>query len=221
MSSEPRKQSIVLLWFLPWEEETTDMSELLDAIYSGDMALPALYLRSAENINRRVIRALADKLHPRHPKLSRYILKKGAGRPHKCSPVNPDDPIESLVNKGDPKEIADHLRRSENPDRRILEWLADRLDGYTADGSRFIVKNPRGKPSRQSRWQTLLVGNQHGMMLGWKVDRKFREFGKLEAALHHFTQENKDWPRPVSRSKARRAHQLFLKTKSLSKKQQI
>jgi hypothetical protein len=220
MSSDKRKRYIESSWFLPWEEDTVDLGELLEAIYSGDMALPALYLRSAESIDRRVIRALADKLDPRNPKLSRYILKKGAGRPRKCSPVNPDDPIEILVNKGDPKDIADYLRRSENPDRRILEWLADRLDGSTADGSRFVVKKPRGKPSRQSRWQ--VVGQQHGMrMLGWKVDRKFREFGKLEAALHYFTQENKDWPHRISRSKARRAHQLFLKAKSLSKNNRI
>jgi hypothetical protein len=55
-------------------------------------------------------------------------------------------------------------------------------------------------------------------MLGWKVDRKFREFGKLDSALHHFTLKNKDWPHPVSRSKARRAHQLFLKAKSSAQK---
>jgi hypothetical protein len=213
MSSETRKH-------LPWEEDTIDVGELLEAIYNGDAALPALYLRCAENIDRRVIRALVDMLDPRDPDLSSYVLRKKSGRPRKSSPLYPDDPIEILVDKADPKDIADYLRRSENPDRRILEWLADRLDRSTADGSHFVVKQPRGKPPRQSRWQTLLVGEQHGMkMLGLKVELKLRDLEKLEAALHHFTLENNDWPHRVSRSKARRAHQLFLKAKSLPKKQ--
>jgi len=219
MSSEKRKQSIESCRYLEWEDPI-DWWECLEALYNDDTGLPAQYLRAAaESIDRRVIRELADKLAPRNPKLSRYILKKGVGRPRMCEPVNPDDPIEILVNKGDPQDIADYLRHSENPDRRVLGWLADRLDHSTADGSHFVVMQPRGKPPRQSRWQTLLVGEQHGMkMLGLKVELEFRKAGKLDSALHHFTQKNKDWPHPVSRSKARRAHQLFLKAKSAHKK---
>jgi hypothetical protein len=221
MSSETKKQSTESFWYLPWEEDTIDVGESLEAIHNGDVAFPALYLRSAESIDRNVIRALANKLDPRHPNLSSYVLRKKSGRPRKRAPVNPDDPVEILVNKGDPKDIADYLRHSENPDRRILEWMADRLDRSTADGSHFVVKKPRGKPPRQSRWQTLLVGKQGMEMLGLKVERKRREFGKLEAALHYFSQENKDWPNRVSRSKARRAYDAFLEAKSARKNPRV
>lgn len=218
MSSKNRKRFIESIWSLPWEDPI-HWGECLEAVYNDDTGLPARYLRTAECIDRRIIRALADKLDPSDPKLSRYNLRKTAGRPRKHSPVNSDDPIEVLVNEGDPKGIADYLRRSENPDRRALEWLADRLDRSTADGSHIVIKKPRGKPPAQSRWQSLLVGEHHGMkMLGLKVERKRRELRKLEAALHYFTQENKDWPHPVSRSKARRAHQVYLKVKSPAKK---
>jgi hypothetical protein len=218
MSSETKRQPIESAGPLPWEDPI-DRWECLEAIYDDDTRPPAQYLRFAESIDRRIIRELADKLDPRNPKLSRYVLKRGAGRPRKCSPVNPDDPIEILVDVGDPRNVADYLRRNHKPDRRILVWLADRLDRSTADGSHFVVKKPPGKPSGRSRWQTLFVGEHQGMkMLGLKIELKLREFGKLEAALHHFTQENKDWPHPVSRSKARRAHQLFLKAKSRAQK---
>ncbi|MDB5567365.1 MAG: hypothetical protein JWP84_3931 [Tardiphaga sp.] len=211
MSSENRKQSIESIGSLPWEDPI-HWGECLEAIYHDDTGLPAQYLRTAESIDRRIIRELADKLDPSDPKLSRYVLRKRAGRPRKHSPVNSDDPIEVLLDNDNPPGIADYLRRTPNPDARIVAWLADRLDPTTADGPRLVVKQPIGKPSAQSRWQSLLVGEHHGMkMLGLKVERKRRELGKLEAALHYFTQENKDWPHPVSRSKARRAHQVFLK----------
>jgi hypothetical protein len=123
------------------------------------------------------------------------------------------------MENGDLKTIANYLRHTPAPDRPILLWLAERLDPATVGGPHFIIKKPRGKPPRQSQWKTRAAGEQAGLkMLGLKVARKFRELGKLEAALHHFTQENVDWPRPVSRSKARRAHDAFLKTKSRARK---
>jgi hypothetical protein len=216
MSAETKKQSFQIL---PWED-SIDWGACLEAIHNDDTALLAQYLRTPESIDRRIILKLVDLLDPKDPKLSRYVLKKASGRPRKSSPVYPDDPIEILLDKADPKDIADYLSRSENPDRRIFEWLADRLDRSTADGSHFVVKQPRGKPPRQSRWQTLLVGEQYSMrMLGLKVELKLRDFKKYHSALHHFTQVNNDWPHRVSLSKARRAHQLFLKAKSLPKKQ--
>src|ERR1700724_2739870 len=56
---------------------------------------------------------------------------------------------------------------------RTAECIARRS---TADGSHIVIKKPRGKPPAQSRWQSLLVGEHHGMkMLGLKVERKRRE----------------------------------------------
>jgi hypothetical protein len=199
-------------------EDEIDWWECLKAIYDHNMELPARYLRTAVPLDRRVIHELADKLDPRNPKQSHYLLRNGPGRPRTHPPVNLTDPIEILLQMG-LKGIADHLRRSDKPDQRAVDWLADRLDRSAGDGSHFVVKQPRGKPPRQSRLQALFGGAQHGTrMLGLNVELKRRAFGKLEAALHHFTKENTDWRYPVSRSRALRAHQLFLQTKSLAKK---
>jgi hypothetical protein len=47
-------------------------------------------------------------------------------------------------------------------------------------------------------------------LLGSKIHRKHKDWGgKLESALHHFTVKSDAVPRPVSRSKARRAYDLY------------
>jgi len=219
-STKNRKQFTDIFRPLPWDGDPRIHWVLcLEAIDNDDMRLPARYLLETEFVDQRILRALADKLDLSDRKISKFVLKKTAGRPRKGLPPTIDDPLGIAMESGDLKNIADYLRHTPAPDRRILLWLADRLDPVTVDGPHFVVKQPRGKRPRQSQWETRIAGEQARLkMLGMKVERKFREAGKLEAALHHFTQENKDWPRSMSRSTARRVHDAFLKARSRARK---
>jgi hypothetical protein len=209
--TKARKQITDSFWQLPWDQDPDiGWALCLEAILKDDTKLAARYLLTSERIDRRITLALADKIEPGLQGFSKYILKRAAGRPRKLSPSRVDDPIESAMEKGDLKWIADYLRREPKLDRRIVEWLAVRLDPPTVDSPRFIVRQKRGRPTRRSRLSTMLHGDTAKIMLGLKVHREFQKGGKLEAALHHFTQANKDWPHPISRSKARRSHDAFL-----------
>ena len=220
MSSIKKKKQLTDIFRpLPWDGDPRIHWVLcLEAIDNDDMRLPARYLLETEFVDQRILRALADKLDLSDRKISKFVLKKTAGRPRKGLPPT-IDALGMAMESGDLKNIADYLRHTPAPDRRILLWLADRLDPVTVDGPHFVVKQPRGKRPRQSQWETRIAGEQARLkMLGMKVERRFREAGKLEAALHHFTQENKDWPRYMSRSTARRAHDAFLKARSRARK---
>jgi hypothetical protein len=205
---------------LPWDGDPDIHWVLcLEAIDNGDMRLPGRYLLETEVVDQRILRALADKLDPSDRKLSKFVLKKTAGRPRKCLAATIGVSLGIAMENADLKTIANYLRHTPAPHRPILIWLAERLDPETVGGPHFINKKPWGKPARQSQWETRVAGEQPGLrVLGLKVARKFRELGKLEAALHHFTQENVDWPHPMSRSTARRAHDAFIQTKSRARK---
>jgi hypothetical protein len=221
MSSIKKKKQLTDIFRpLPWDGDPRIHWVLcLEAIDNDDMRLPARYLLETEFVDQRILRALADKLDLSDRKISKFVLKKTAGRPRKGLPPTIDDPLGMAMESGDLKNIADYLRHTPAPDRRILLWLADRLDPVTVDGPHFVVKQPRGKRPRQSQWETRIAGEQARLkMLGMKVERRFREAGKLEAALHHFSQKNEDWLHPMSRSTARRAHDAFLKARSRARK---
>jgi hypothetical protein len=47
------------------------------------------------------------------------------------------------------------------------------------------------------------------MFFGSRIERKHREFEKLEATLQYFMTESAEVPNPVSRSKARRAYDYY------------
>jgi hypothetical protein len=113
-----------------------------------DLRLVARTLRSSELRDRDMRLGLANKLFPSDPKKSRYRLIRPAGRPPLTD--HSHDPLVTAMNKADLKVIADHLRQTSSPDPRVLAWLADHFDPPTADGPRFVVKLPPGRPTGKS-----------------------------------------------------------------------
>ena len=67
----------------PWDdaEDHVDLFVWLGAIETGDMRLLARYLRNCSACDKRVLRALADKLDPPTKTASRYVWKRNRGRP--------------------------------------------------------------------------------------------------------------------------------------------
>ena len=205
----------------PWDDHL-DWTFWLQAVDEDRLSAIAQYFRQAVPHDRRVLRALADKLDPADRKYSSYILRKNSGRPKNVLVVD-TDPLSVAMDKGDLIVIAAHLRIADAPDLRILIWLADHLDPMSTKDSHFIVKQRTGRPARQSRWNARFNGDQPWLkMLGLKVDLKFREMGgeDLDAALHHFT-DPIAVTSPVSRSTARRAREVFLKAKARQRDRRV
>lgn len=111
------------------------------------------------------------------------------------------DAVSGMLDSQDLKAIAQHLRTVCPPDERVIKWLISRLDA-PARSPRLVVKQPVGRPKQ--------IDSQTNLLLGSKVARKREEFGKLEAALHHFQVQNDDWPNPVKRSKALRCYNAYV-----------
>ena len=193
----------------PWDENPlVSWSLCLQALDEDDTVLAARYLRQDGAIDRRVLVGLARLLDPPGTKSERRYVLKVFGRPRK---VDPDlqDAVSRMLDCRDLKGIAHHLRAVRPPDKRVIEWMISRLDPPVSRSPRFVVKQPVGRPKRP--------GSQPNWRLGWKVKRKFDEFGKLDAVVFHFQSNNDDWPRPISRSKVLRSYYAFLKKRGLER----
>jgi hypothetical protein len=103
--------------------------------------------------------------------------------------------------------MASHLRNPSSVDRRIIKWLAARLNPSTRNGPRFIVKRTRRAKGRP-------LSNQKKLELGRSVDEKYRQLGGyggkrvLNMTLRWFSKPTA-CPR-VSRSTALRAWKYYL-----------
>jgi hypothetical protein len=201
----------------PWDDpdDTIDWVFWLQAVDEDRMPVIAQYLSQPGPHDRRVLRAFADKLDPSDRRQSRYLLRKRNGRPAKLSTITDDKALDIAMKAGELISIASHLRFASTPDRSVLDWLTIHLAPERSDDPHFIIVKPKGRSPKQSYWAERLLGKNYDTeMFGFKVDLKFRGDGKLEAALQHFMTRSKANPRPVSRSKALRAHQAFVKTRS-------
>ena len=196
-----------------WDDQSDEIDLIfwLKATDDGHFALIAEYIQLTRQIDKRMLVALADQLDPPCKNARRYVLKKATGRPLRQTRSGSADPIEAMLLSEDLKEIADYFRTTKSTDARVRAWLIGRLDPESVRHSRFIVKQPRGKSPRQSELDKKICPSDTGVtLLGSRIYRKHKEWGgKLESALHHFTVKSDTVPRPVSRSKARRAYDLY------------
>jgi hypothetical protein len=191
----------------PWDDPEDQIDDLfwLEAINIDDLALIAYYLRHSPVLHKPVLSALADKLDPQTKKTTgRYLWKRAHGRPQRDAKSS-SDAIQSELDAGNLTFVAAQVRNP-NLDRRILSWLADQLDPASPRDARLISRRLRGRPRRPT---LRCSADTHLMLLGSKIERKRREFGKLEAALQYFMTKSAEVPNPVSRSKARRAYDYY------------
>jgi hypothetical protein len=197
----------------PWDDQSGEIDPIfwLKAIDDGHFARIAEYIERTRVVDRRILIALADKLDPPFQNASRYVLKKSNGRPLRKPRSDSTAPLEVMLLSDDLKAIADDLRTASYPEPSVRAWLIERLDPSSDRQSRFIVKQRRGKSPRQSELDKKICPSETlALLLGSKIHRKHKEWGgKLESALHHFTVKSEAVPRPVSRSKARRAYDLY------------
>jgi len=113
--------------------------------------------------------------------------------------------------------IVGHLRDAPTIDPAVLTWLADQFDPFSPSDSHFVFKRARkrGRPLRRSR---VLREEVAVMVLGLRIELKRREdeklgpgYGKLEGALQHFMDGQDKRYKPMTRSRARRAYDVFKK----------
>ena len=186
----------------PWDDPEDQIDSLfwLEAIDNNDFALIAYYLRQSRVLHKPVRSALADKLDPQNEKAGRYVWKRAHGRPSLGSGSSSDS-IRSALENGNLKFVADQLRNAPNLDPLIPSWLADQLDPASPRDSRLVNRQARGRAPRQARSRAKLGADTQVMFFGAKIERKRKQFGKLEAALQHFMTKSAEVPKPVSRSK--------------------
>ena len=134
-----------------------------------------------------------------------YQWKKANGRP--TGAVKPPS-IASIVT---------HLRDAPIIDPDVLTWLADQFDPLSPRDSHFVFKQAR-KPGRPLRRSKSLRDQVAVVMLGLRIELKRREdeklgpgYGKLEGALQYFVDGHDKRYKPMTRSRARRAYDVFKK----------
>jgi hypothetical protein len=211
-SSSKRPTAHNPLFLNPWDSQPDEIDLIfwLKAIDDGHFALIAEYIQLTQTVDKRILAALADKLDPPCQNASRYVLKKSNGRPLRKPRSGSTAPIEAMLLSDDLKAIAYHLRTASYPDPLVRAWLTERLDPSSDRQSRFTIKRPRGRFPRQSELgKKICPSETRALLLGSKIHRKHKEWGKLESALQHFTVKSNAVPRPVSRSKARRVYDLY------------
>jgi hypothetical protein len=207
----------------PWDdpEDQIDFLFWLEAIDNNDFALIAYYLRRSCLPHKPVLSALADKLDPQNEKASRYVWRRARGRPL-LGTRSSSGSILSAPENGNLTFVADQLRNPQNLHPLIRSWLADQLDPASPRDSRLVNRQARGRPPRHARSRAKFRGaDTHIMFLGAKIERKRKQFGKLEAALHHFMTKSAEVPKPVSRSRARRAYEFYHKRMATIRKQPV
>jgi hypothetical protein len=199
----------------PWDDpdDHVDLFVWLGAIETGDMRLVAHYLRNCSACDKRVLRALADKLDPATKTASRYVWKRDRGRPLRRL-KGLEIPLEVALAEGDLAFVADHLKTSANPDPRVISWLADQL--YSDQGrSHFVFKQARGRRVRGRIPGYPFVNDTQRMFLGARIAQLYRQHGKLEAAIEDVVACTNN--RCNSRSSARRAYEHYIKTVGATK----
>ena len=152
------------------ENPFVNWSLCLQALDEDDTPLAARYLRQGGAIDRRVLVGLARLLDPPGAKSERRYVLKVFGRPRKVD-LDLQDAVSRMLDCRDLKGIAHDLRAVRPPDKRVIEWMISRLDPPASRSPRFVAKQRVGRPKRP--------GSQPNWLLGWKVKRKFDEFGKL------------------------------------------
>jgi hypothetical protein len=192
----------------PWDDPKhhIDLFFWLGAIEQGNLVLIARYLRHFSLCEKRVLRALADRLDPPNRNTGRYVWKQNRGRPtSRSKPFN--DPVQTALDTGDIVFVAHHLRTSSTPDPRVISWLADQMDPEEGR-SHFEVKQPRGRRQRGRVPGYPFINDTMQMFLGATIARLYRECGKLESALQEVVGPGKACN---SRSAARRAYEYYNK----------
>jgi hypothetical protein len=147
-----------------------------------DLKLIASRLRIPQSLDHQFLLRLADKLDPPDPNKSRYILKHPNGRPWLIS--RDPDPLVTAMRTGDLKAMADHVREATLPDERVLSWVADGLDQRTPDADRIVVKLTPGRPDHKTPFKKCV-----DQEIAFRVERDFRRYRKLDAALYAAAQQ--------------------------------
>jgi hypothetical protein len=195
----------------PWDDPEDQIDDLvwLEAIDTDNLTLIAYYLRHSPVLHKPVLSALADKLNPQTKMAGRYLWKRAHGRPSRDTRSSRHS-IGSALESGNLAFVAAQLRESPDLNRQIHLWLADQLDPASLSDSHIISRRARGRaPRNGGPYATRCAADTRRMFFGSMIERKHREFQKLEATLQYFMTKSAEVPNPVSRSKARRAYDYY------------
>ncbi len=185
----------------PWDdpEDHIDCLFWFDAIENREFELLARYCRESPTYDRRVAKALADKIAPQTRGGDPFVWRKANGRPRGGA-----KPPSIAV-------VATQLRTG-SVEPGTWSWLGEQFNPRSPGDSHFVRARNRKGPSVAAKKRVATI------FLGFRIEAKRREFAKkgpgyeqLEYTLDHFVRGADTRYKTMSRSRARRAYEEYMK----------